>query len=299
MDKAHVLTDILLDDMEKEIAQIYKRAAKEMQSKSDSFFAKLAIEDAQKRELVKKGKMTEKEYRAWLRKKLTTGKGIQQWKRNIAIQAEHANEIATAYINGQTPHVYSVNYNAVKTQAGEIKGYSFQLMSPETVKALAKNDKSMLPLKVLDPAKDVAWNMKAINAEVLQGLIQGESVNAISTRIYGYTSKKGEDIGELMKKNKAAAVRTARTIVTAAENKGRQDSYDRLTKDGIIIKKQWLATLDKRVRDSHLALHMATVDENKPFDNGLMYPADPNGRPEEVYNCRCSMAAVVVGFRRV
>ena len=29
-----------------------------------------------------------------------------------------------------------------------------------------------------------------------------------------------------------------------------------------------------------------------------MFPGDPNGRPEEVWNCRCSVAAVVKGFKK-
>lgn len=299
MDKAHILTDIALDDMEKELTAIYKRAAKELQEKSDKFFKKLIEEDKVQRKLVASGRLSEKDYKAWLKRKLMTGKWYKQMKEQCATQVSHVNETATAYVNNQLPYVYSINYNAVDNQLENVKGYSFQLISPETVKALAGRDSSMLPFKELDVAKDVAWNMKAINAEVLQGIIQGESVNSISKRIFGYTTHKGEDEGELLKKNQVSAVRTARTIVTAAENKGRQDSYDRLTNDGIIIKKQWLATLDKRVRDSHLALHEQMVDENKPFDNGLMFPADPKGAPEEVYNCRCSMAAVVVGFRKV
>ena len=42
----------------------------------------------------------------------------------------------------------------------------------------------------------------------------------------------------------------------------------------------------------------AIVDQDKKFDNGLMYPGDPSGRPEEVWNCRCSVAAVVKGFKK-
>mgnify|MGYP006967240566 CR=1 FL=1 len=34
------------------------------------------------------------------------------------------------------------------------------------------------------------------------------------------------------------------------------------------------------------------------FSNGLAFPGDPNGRPEEVYQCRCTMAARVLGFRK-
>ena len=99
--------------------------------------------------------------------------------------------------------------------------------------------------------------------------------------------------------NKTQAIRSARTIVTGAENKGRQDSYARATADGIILQKEWIATNDGRTRHSHAMLDGAIVDQDKKFDNGLMYPGDPSGRPEEVYNCRCTVAAVVKGFKKV
>ena len=98
--------------------------------------------------------------------------------------------------------------------------------------------------------------------------------------------------------NETAAIRNARTMVTGAENKGRQDSYARATADGIILQKEWISTNDSRTRHSHAVLDGAIVDQDKKFDNGLLYPGDPNGRPEEVWNCRCALAAVVKGFKK-
>ncbi|MBO5788582.1 MAG: hypothetical protein J6R42_01415, partial [Clostridia bacterium] len=94
------------------------------------------------------------------------------------------------------------------------------------------------------------------------------------------------------------AIRSARTLVTGTENKGRQDSYARAEADGIILQKEWLATNDGRTRHSHAMLDGAIVDQDKKFENGLMYPGDPSGRPEEVYNCRCTLVAQVNGFKK-
>jgi len=56
-----------------------------------------------------------------------------------------------------------------------------------------------------------------------------------------------------------------------------------------------MATLDERTRESHAEIDGEIVDIDKEFSNGLMYPADPDGEPAEVYNCRCTMVADLEG----
>lgn len=51
------------------------------------------------------------------------------------------------------------------------------------------------------------------------------------------------------------------------------------------------------MRDSHAHLDGIQVEYNEKFPNGLMYPADPQGAPSEVYNCRCTLIADVLGMR--
>jgi uncharacterized protein with gpF-like domain len=92
-------------------------------------------------------------------------------------------------------------------------------------------------------------------------------------------------------------------MVTGAENKGRQDSYARATADGIILDKEWIETNDCRTRHTHrhkpIGVGGEIVGQDEAFSNGLLFPGDPAGHPAEVYNCRCSMAAVVKGFKKV
>lgn len=53
--------------------------------------------------------------------------------------------------------------------------------------------------------------------------------------------------------------------------------------------KTWVNAGDDRVRDSHIRLDNETVPIDGRFSNGLSYPGDPNGTPEEIYNCRCTV----------
>ena len=287
-DKAHRLTDEKLEEMEKRLSAIYSRAEKEIQKTADEYFARFAKQDEAKRKLVEDGKLTEDEYKKWRKGKVMYGKRFTEMKEQCAKQLLNVNQTAIAYVNGELPEVYAINYNAVAGSVDGIGGYSFTLVDADTVRNLAVTDKSLLPYKEIDPKKDIPWNMKKINAETLQGILQGESMDKIAKRLRN-----------VQKMNRTQAIRSARTIVTGAENKGRQDSYARAEADGIILQKEWLATNDGRTRHSHAALDGAIVDQGKKFDNGLMYPGDPSGRPEEVYNCRCTLVAKVSGFKKV
>ena len=286
-DKAHRLTDEKLEEMEKRLSAIYSRVEKEIQQTADEYFSKFAKQDEAKRKLLEQGKITEDEYTKWRKGKVMYGKRFTEMKEQCAKQLLNVNQTALAYVNGELPEVYALNYNALESAVDGVGGYSFTLVDADTVRNLAVTDASLLPYKEIDPAKDIPWNMKKINAETLQGILQGESMDKIAKRIMN-----------VQEMNKTQAIRSARTIVTGAENKGRQDSYARATADGIILQKEWISTNDSRTRHSHAVLDGAIVDQDKKFDNGLMYPGDPSGSPEETWNCRCTVAAVVKGFKK-
>ena len=287
-DKAHRLTDEKLEEMEKRLSAIYSRAEKEIQKTADVYFSKFTAQDKKKRTLLEQGKITEDEYNKWRKGKVMYGKRFTEMKEQCAKKLLNVNQTALAYVNGELPEVYALNYNALAGSVDGVGGYSFTLVDADTVRNLAVTDTSLLPYKELDPAKDIPWNMKKINSETLQGILQGESMDKIAKRL--------RNVQEM---NRTQAIRSARTIVTGAENKGRQDSYARAEADGIILQKEWLSTNDGRTRHSHAMLDGAIVDQDKKFENGLMYPGDPSGRPEEVYNCRCTLVAKVNGFKKV
>lgn len=314
-DKAHILTDKKLEEMEKHLSAIYSEAQKDIQKKADEYFDKFKKADEEKRKLVKQGKLADEEYKTWRQNKIMYGKRFTAMKEDIAKQLLNVNQTATAYINGELPEIYTLNYNALADTVDGVGGYSFTLLDRDTVKHLSTTDSSLLPFRELDPAKDIPWNMKAINSEVLQGIVQGESIPDMSKRIFGEIMKTSKtegltdkEMGALLKRNRDASIRSARTIVTGAENKGRMDSYERATKDGIILKKYWLATAGKRTRDWHAQAgndytESKAIDVEKPFivdGEQMMFPGDASSASgHNLYNCRCSMASVVKGFKKV
>lgn len=289
--RAHRQTDERLEAVERRIEAIYREAERDIQKRADEYFKKFEKADAERRKLVEQGKLTEGEYAHWRRGKLLYGKRYKAMKEDIARQILNTNETAVAYINGELPEIYALNYNALERDLRGIEGYSFTLTDPDTVKELAKADKSLLPYKKLDARKDIPWNMRNINRQVLQGIISGDSIPKISKRIM-----------KVQEMNKDAAIRTARTIVTGAENKGRMDSYEAAQAEGIILEKEWLSTPGKRTRDWHAELDGQKRPVDKPFSNAvglIMYPGDPGAHPANVYNCRCTLVANVKGFKKV
>lgn len=73
----------------------------------------------------------------------------------------------------------------------------------------------------------------------------------------------------------------ARTEATNANNEGLIEGYKQ---SGIATHKEWIATLDDRTRDEHLALNGEVVPVENEFSNGLEFPQE--------INCRCVVAPV-------
>ena len=164
---------------------------------------------------------------------------------------------------------------------------TFSLVDKSTVSRLQRKGDIALPKKTIDIPKDERWNTKQLTSKLMQGIMNGDSINKIATSFF-----------DVIGNNKASALRNARTMMTQAECAGRLDSYNNLAEQGVVLKKVWIATPDDRTRESHLELDGEEVDTDDKFSNGLMYPGDPSGEPEEVYNCRCSIRTHIIGFKK-
>lgn len=297
MDKGHLTTDKLLLTMEKKLTAIYSRANKEVSEKMAEYLGGLKDKEKQLQEAIKAAKSPEEQtkaeaaYKSFMKNATLKNAHYNALAKSMAENLKNVNQTAMAYVNGQLPEVYALNYNAVGGAiSGKVKGYSFDLVDAPTVKTLATKDKTLLPYKIVDGKKDVRWNTKAVNSEILQGILQGESIPDISKRLTHVTEM-----------NLASAIRNARTSTTSAENRGRMDSFHRAEDMGIRIVKVWMATNDERTREEHLELDGQEREIDEPFENSLgeiMYPGDPDADPANVYNCRCTMVTRVLGFRK-
>lgn len=291
-------TDGKLEEMEKRLRGIYSRASKEVGEAWKAYMteANAAVEKLGEAYGVAKASGNADAIRA---AGIAVSKAKQErtilnarYKRlteDLAESITKVNQTAAAYINGQLPQIYSVNYNEVARYANKtLRGrVSFDLVDAGTIKRLSTVEENLLPYKVVNGRRDVRWNVAKINAEVTKGILQGESIPNISKRL-----------SAVLDMNKTSAIRNARTTVTSAQNKGRMDMLHDAAEKGVIMRKGWSAHIDGRERASHAALDGDFVDMDEEFLNGLQYPGDPDGEPEEVYNCRCALIYDVVGFRK-
>lgn len=312
IDNAHSETDKKLEKMETYLTDLYRKSAKGIYEKWNEFMSEANDKLSKLQKEYDDAKATGD--KALMKK---TGIKLSRAKKNVTLyndyyksmldettrQLANVNKTAIAYINGQMPDIYIINYNAVAPDALSI-GVRFDIRDAHTIKRLILDGEIELPTKELDIPKDMRWNKKQINNSVLQGILQGESIDKISRRIFKQAmageNLQGLEMGEvvdIIDKNRNSAIRTARTMVTSAENHGRLDSYQDLEEQGVIQKKVWVATPDDRTRPSHLDMDGEEQDINDQFSNGCMFPGDGSGPPEEVWMCRCTMVTNIIGIR--
>lgn len=291
-DQGHILTDRMLGELEKEIQAEYTQAAKEISKKMNEYFAEIGEQEQKQRLLLKQGKISEEDFNKWRTRKIAMGKRYEEMRDNLAADMHNANRIAKQTATGRMPDVYALNHNfaTYQVESGGKCDTGYILYNRQTVERLRRQEEYIMPSPDKNKRhiipKDEQWNRRKIQSIMTQGILQGESIPQISARLSR----------DLSTANCAATIRYARTMTTSAQNAGREDAFKRAAEMGVKMKKRWIATLDDRTRHTHALLHGETIDIDEPFSNGLMFPADPTGDPEEVWNCRCTMRTIIDGF---
>lgn len=286
MDAGRLEADELLAKVEAEVEDVYREALEDMRARQAKEMAAYEKALKKKREDLKAGRITQKDLDEWLRREQASAEWTQSMIDSLAADLTSADKIAASVVNGRTPDAYagSFNFGTYQVEHDGSVDTAFTLYDRDTVERLLAEHPDLLPQVAVDEKKDLRWNRQHVTSSVLQSILQGEPIDAAAKRLESAVGM-----------SRRAAIRSARTAMTGAENAGRVDSYKRAEGMGIEVRKKWLATLDMRTRDSHARLDGEVVDVDKKFSNGLAYPGDPSGEPGEVYNCRCTLVADVSG----
>ena len=239
---------------------------------------------------VASGEITMTEYEQWARSKILQKAAYTALVKSLTKTLMDTDLAAMATVRGFLPSVLANSFNffqALGWKAADEGGYSvgtFQIYNLNTIQAMIKDNPRLLPK--VDLPKNEQWNMDKINNEIMQGIIQGDSMDMIAERLQRVTDM-----------DATAAIRNARTAMTYAENLGRDESYKYLKEKGIPVKKRWNAVMDERTRETHRKMNGTYANSEGLFGEGIINkllrcPADPNGEPQEIYNCRCRLGIV-------
>lgn len=286
-------TDEALAELEKRIQKSYNEAGKEIETMLGDYFGRFKSDDEAMLEKVKAGAVSETQYRSWRYGRMARGENYKALRDEIAKRLTNISSVAYSYINDTTPTIYTLNRNYAAYTIERMHGDSvFGLWDESTVRRLIKDQPDLMPNYPAQVAVkrgiDLAFGKKQITASVTSAVIQGKSIPNLASDLRK----------RITTMSASSAVRTARTAVTAAQNGGTLDTFLSAKEMGIPIKKEWLATLDARTRPAHGKADGQQVDVDEPFvldGYKLMFPGDKSAPAYLVYNCRCTMVAVVDG----
>lgn len=288
-DKAHILTDEKLAQMEKRLSAIYAESQKDIQAKLLDFAEGVENESTQLLDAIKKSATREEEKAAkdaYLRffKGVVKTKAFKDLSAEIALDLFNTNTKASAYINSQTPEIYALNYNWINDELSkDIPDFVSQSITPEEADKYGD-----LTKQTVSKSKDTRWNESNLKKSVIVGASLYLGANAIAKRSAKIVAKK----------NHNSASMHSEGMGTDAENQARLDGMYWAEYLGNKLHKAWIATNDNRTRDTHAMLDGVEIALDEVFDNGCSRPRDPNGAPAEICNCRCSLKYVNVGGER-
>lgn len=272
-------TDLLLKRLEKNLKKIYQQAYNEATKKIADLMSKLELTQA----------MTPQE-RYTIALKYNRLSKLQE---DLTKAYRQANIDAIKMLNGELVNIYDLNYNKTiedlkKLNLDVLDSDSlskFTTIDKDAIKNILTDEVKPFTKLALDNLKNAEFIRSQLETQLIQGIMQGDSITNIARRIKAVTEKNLKD-----------AIRIARTETTRVEASARSSVGDRGKKLGFEMLKQWVATGDERTRHAHVEADGQIVAQDDYFMVGgekLMYPGDVAGSPENVINCRCTIINII------
>lgn len=265
IDKIRKNTDKILKELIDDIKQKYEDKVKWFDRDIDLYFKSLEKQDKENRKKVESGEITDKEYQDW-KLSLLEDTYFKKCVENLAMNYVYVNDYIMEIVNEKMIAIYLLSHNMSLHKFKR----NFDFDDPDI-------DEEELH-KEINKKKDYFWNLRVITSKLVRYMIMNVSFSLVfDILIEGCTRSIMNSV-----------IRNAITMTNRAENQARFDANEQISEDfGVKRYKTWITVGDERVRESHEGLDGMTIPIDEPFPNGLMYPCDPSGAPEEVCNCRC------------
>lgn len=292
--------DERLQDLERRLKRAYKQAGEGVKEKLADFMAQFAEADAHMLEAVEAGEITQAAYIEWRRNNILRSRQLEEQITSMTNDLLNADRIAVDMINGDLPEVYASSYNfglyrsdIQAMAAGQYTGASFTAYNADALRILQEEDPDLIPWDraALNESVDLQWNRAHIQNAVMQGILQGDSITELTSRIQ-----------RVVDMDNNTATRTARTSYTSVQNQARREATQRARDNGYNMTETWYSVLQDNTRDTHLLLNGTHPNAEGLFGDGIIasghllrWPGDPQGDPEQIYNCQCRVSSYLDG----
>lgn len=165
----------------------------------------------------------------------------------------------------------------------------------EGVKQGQKRVPFMVNREILEQRIQSLIVQRRMSIERVQDTVEKLVDSAMANYVTGQSiTKLADEIKQIYNKAGNRALTIARTETGVALNSGSFMYYEQVQKEsGYVMYKEWITANDEMVRESHQEVENEVVLLKEDFSNGLAYPNDPKGEPEDIINCRCTYATIV------
>lgn len=282
-----------LNRLRRRILRVYGTARREMTEQLTEFLKHYQKLDAYKRQQLEAGKITDSDYRTWLRNQVFQSELIHQKLDNITQTCTTAQQTAYKLARDEQYDIFALGANYAFYELEQAAGVAFNLTlyNTEAVKRLLLENPKLVPNKRIKSESNKTYDARVFNRYVTKGIIQGKSVHDIAAQaVQGMADTEVH-----------WAMNNAITALTGAQNAGTMQQLRNAQAIGIEVQKRWNSTLDYRTRETHRLLDQETADLDEPFKvqgYEIQYPGDPNAAPEMVYHCRCKVTGAMVKYPR-
>lgn len=298
-DVGMVRADEQLADLETRLTELYSNASKELTGEFAQFLKQFEDENAEMIDRLERGEINNESYARWYNTHIMQREEYRAKIDSLTNDLTNVDVLATQMINDELPSVYTSSYNfagfrgEMFAQAGGYTYSSFAIYNVDAVRFITTQNPDLIPWDEanIDIPVDRRWNRRNIQNAIVTGIMHGDTIDQLANRLM-----------PVVHHDEVAAMRTARTSFTYAENRGRRDGTRRVIEAGIPMVEPWMALLDARTRDTHLLLHGTYPNAEGKYGEGIIpsghlleCPGDPNGDPEQIYNCRCRVNSFLQG----
>ena len=236
------------------------------------------------------------EYNAILGKQVFNIKKWTKQKRKMAELLYEINSACNDMTNDILERLYMDSYNLTiyNTEMHYHREVGEELMTPKRLKKEKKENDLVIPKKRLKKKKDMSWNTKRIQSSVKHSIYLGGNLFAIGKRI----------VKVAVNRNFKSTSDAMGYIMRGTSEMAKYNSMVQLKREGVAVRKQWVATFDQRTRDTHRSLDHQIRELEEDFSvNGtkgrkgqkriityfIKFPREPKAPPEMICNCRCSI----------